>query len=673
MSQVVPDVRALGPAPGKVPPPQGVLVPATVLDEAKPAVDGAFALRLVGAAGGVAFARPTLVDSDGGDVPRHVRIGRLLWTELGIRPGEAVSLEATTCERAAAVSLAAPFYLSSEAQEQVMDWVRKEQPVAWDRARLSVPTPGSGESRVLVRVRAEGAPPATPLVIDEGTTVQFSAPDPDLGRRRVTFAEVGGLTATIDRLRELIELPLLRPGLYSALGIKPPRGIILWGPAGTGKTLLSKGVASELSARTKTIAAAELVGSYSGETEANLRELFSEAARHAPTLIVIDEIDILTTSRGSLASQSDIRATTQLLSLMDGLTELEGVVVLGTTNRLEAVDTAFRRPGRFDEEVYVGPPNPAGRVEIVGVLTRDMPLTTEARELLFDAGRRQLAGMTGADLMKLVREIGVFAARRLVSQGALDLSSECPYESVVVVEQSDVEQGLASSEPSAMRDVARGAVAEVAWDDLVGMEETKQRMLDAGEAAISGSPEADGVLLTGPPGNGKSLLSRALSETLHANLVVIDGSSVFTQWLGESEAALRRLFDKSIEVSPAVVVVEHLDAIAPARLEGSRDQAARRVFSALLSSLDRVHAKGGVLVVGITDRPELVDEAVTRSGRLGHRVEIPMPDRLRREQIVLSELGTEQRDPQVQRIVQQTNGATAAEVVRACRQCISGV
>lgn len=647
---------AARPAPGHPLGPNSVAVSSAVLDEAGVTVGQPIALR--SPLGRIATV-DVAVDPEDDDGARYVRLGRLLWTQLEVRPGDCITVQPVDVPLAERVVLTPAFHLSTYLEGSVAQSARRLHAIVWPGGRLFLPV-FSGDRGIIVRVEGDGD---SPLRIDSSTEIEFGDPDPDLGRRSVTFAEVGGLAKEIARLRTCLELPLLRPAAYQALGVTAPRGIILHGPPGTGKTLLSRAVANDLGVAAMKMSATDLVGTYSGETEAKLRSLFTEALNHAPTLIVIDEIDVLTTSRRHLGSQSDIRATTQLLELMDGIQEVDGVAVLGTTNRIEAVDEAFRRPGRFDEELYIGVPDAEGRKEILAVHTRHMPLTGEAEKALDSIADARLGGLTGADLLRVAREIGLAAAARLGREAiGVELADTLAEREIMILEE-DVEVGTTRVAPSALRQLP-SHVSPMPWEDIKGLDDVKEQLYSAADAAIAGAPEAQGVLLTGPPGNGKSLLVGSLAMHLHVNFLQVDGSSIFTQWLGESEAALRSVFEKARQVAPAILAIEHLDAIAPSRTDRLTEAGGRRVLAALLSSLDKIQQEGGVAVIGVTDQEELVDDAVKRTGRLGIRIEVSEPDEDRRREIVAWSWDCGVDEPRVIDLAAETAGASAAEVRR---------
>ncbi|HSZ39036.1 MAG TPA: AAA family ATPase [Trebonia sp.] len=683
-------ITSARPAPGRPLGPREVELPAAIVT----GLDSGLAehvVRLIGPVGDVAFARVSVAPGgeNAGPLPR-VRLGRALWADLRAKPGDEVRagvLGAAECEE---VAIQPSLALSDTLRERAADSLRNARTVVWAGATAGLPLLGDG-SDVTVAV-ASCAP--DPSVIGPGTRIGFiDAPARHADHqhhhdhdgvaatpvRHASRADVGGSGETLERLLSLLGLTLHQSRLYSTLGIRPPRGVLLYGPPGTGKTLLARTAASETGAHVIAMAASDLVGTYSGETESNMRQLFQRAAEHAPTLILIDEVDVLTTKRDRLASMTDIRAASQLLALLDGMGELGQVVVLGTTNRLAVVDEAFRRPGRFDVELPVLPPDEQGRAEIVAVHTRDMPLTAEAEEELDRFIRHGSAGMTGADLMGFAREVGMHAALRLArpeggaGAGPALASAAAP----VAVERADIEAAARLVSPSLLRSFRISAGEDLTdWDQVVGLAEEKKQLTSLADAVFAEDARwAEGVLLHGSPGTGKSMLLRALAGRFGATYVEVDGTAVFTQWLGESEAELRAAFARAREVRPVVIGLEHLEVLAPRRVTagpGEATRAAERVLGALLSELDATIRMGQALVVGVTDRPDLVDPGVLRAGRLGFHVEVPGLSDRDREELVRSVAGPDWTAADVGALVAKTSGQPAAEVVSAVRRARMG-
>jgi transitional endoplasmic reticulum ATPase len=650
--------------------------------------------RLEGPAGDIAYARIAVTSSGEGqprEAVRRIRLGRALWTDLRAKPGDEIRAEVLGVPECQQVVVQPSLALSDTLRDRAADGMRGSGDIVWTGAAAGLPLLGSG-SEVMLTVTSCVPDPA---VMGPGSRVEFAGQDPhdhqhgsdhqhghdDVGSttvRTATRADVGGASETLDRLISLLGLTLHQTQLYTTLGIRPPRGVLLYGPPGTGKTLLARTAASETGAHVIALAASDLAGTYSGETEANMRRLFQRAAEHAPTLILIDEVDVLITKRDRLASMADIRAASQLLTLMDGMGELGRVVVLGTTNRLAVVDEAFRRPGRFDVELPVLPPDENGRREIVAVHTRDMPVTQEAEEELEEFVVRGSAGMTGADLMGFAREVGLHAALRLSGAGhdagaARAARNAAVPESLVAVERDDIAAARRLVSPSLLRGFRVSAGDDLTdWNQVIGLDDEKRQLTAVAEAVFSGGSRwAEGVLLHGSPGSGKSMLLRALAGHFGATYVEVDGTAVFTQWLGESEAELRAAFSRAREVRPVVIGLEHLEVLAPRRVTagpGEATRAADRVLGALLSELDATLRLGQALVVGVTDRPDLVDPGVLRAGRLGFHIELGDLSARDRRELVAAAAGPGWPDADLESLAAETAAKPAAEVVSAVRR-----
>jgi transitional endoplasmic reticulum ATPase len=471
-----------------------------------------------------------------------------------------------------------------------------------------------------------------------------------------TYEDVGGLSDQIRAVREFVELPLVFPQVYRQLGISPPRGVIFYGAPGTGKTLLARSVANEINARFFYINGPEIVGTFSGQTEENLRKVFADAAINPPSIIFVDELDAIAPVRGTTSTLSDTRAVTQLLALMDGLKRAEGVMVIGTTNRIEAVDRALRRAGRFDREVFFPTPSASGRLEILRVHTREMPLSQDALDVMPKIAEAAY-GFVGADLMELCREAGLNALRR-ASQDFLENPSITSYPSSddLVVTADDLQSAVGRVSPASLRE-SLISYPDVTWGAIGGLAKVKKRLRDLIERPLRhpdlfirlGLPTNPGILLHGPPGGGKTMLAQAVARECGVNFVAIQGPELLSQWLGESEESVRGLFNVARRAAPCVIFFDQLDAIAPRRtemeFEGTR--APQRVVSQLLSELDGMEQRTQVMVIGATNNIGVVDPSVLRPGRFGVHIYVGLPDEADRAEILAIQLRSAALAPDV--------------------------
>jgi transitional endoplasmic reticulum ATPase len=494
-----------------------------------------------------------------------------------------------------------------------------------------------------IRLAVISAAPKGIVHIDENTEIELRAEyeEPSSARRAdVTYDDIGGMAATIDQLREMVELPLRYPELFQRLGVDPPKGVLLHGPPGTGKTRLARAVANESDAQFFLINGPEIMGSAYGESEKKLREVFEEAAKSAPSIVFIDEIDSIAPKRGQVSGEAEKRLVAQLLTLMDGLEARANIVVIAATNRPDAIDEALRRPGRFDREIVVGVPDERGRREILGIHTRGMPLGDRVD---LDELARTTYGFVGADLAALGREAAIEAIRRLMPK--LNLAEgTIPPEilDTLAVTREDFFEALKRVQPSAMREVMVQAPT-VRWDDVGGLDDAQMRLKEGVELPLKdpdafrrlGIRPAKGFLLYGPPGTGKTLLAKAVAREAEANFIATKSSDLLSKWYGESEQQIARLFARARQVAPCVIFIDELDSLVPARGGGlGEPQATERVVNTILSEMDGLEELQSVVVIGATNRPNLIDPALLRPGRFDELIYVGVPDQAGRRRIL---------------------------------------
>src|SRR5687767_2559135 len=494
-----------------------------------------------------------------------------------------------------------------------------------------------------VRMTIVTALPKGVVHIDASTKVELLAEFTEkAGERRadVTYDDLGGMRDTIDALREMVELPLRHPEIFQRLGVDPPKGVLLHGPPGTGKTRLARAVANESEARFFHIAGPEIMGSAYGESEKRLRELFGQASEAAPSIIFIDEIDSIAPKRSQVTGEAEKRLVAQLLSLLDGIEPRQNLVVIAATNRPEALDEALRRPGRLDREIVVGVPDEAGRREILGIHTRGMPL---AADVDLDELARRTYGFVGADLAALTREAALEAVRRIMPR--INLADEIiPTEvlDALSVELRDFDNALKRVQPSAMREVMVEAPT-VGWDDIGGLDEARDRLREGVELPLKhpqafkrlGIRPARGFLLYGPPGTGKTLLAKAAARESEANFIATKSSDLLSKWYGESEQQIARLFARARQVAPTVLFFDEIDSLVPARGGGfGEPQVTERVVNTILAEMDGLEELHNVVLIGATNRPNLIDPALLRPGRFDELIYVGTPDTAGRRRIL---------------------------------------
>ncbi|MEF8882848.1 MAG: CDC48 family AAA ATPase [Halapricum sp.] len=492
----------------------------------------------------------------------------------------------------------------------------------------------------------------------------------------VTYEDIGGLDDELEQVREMIELPMRHPELFQQLGIEPPKGVLLHGPPGTGKTLMAKAVANEIDAYFTTISGPEIMSKFYGESEEQLREVFDEAEENAPAIVFIDEIDSIAPERGETSGDVERRVVAQLLSLMDGLEERGDVIVIGATNRVDAIDPALRRGGRFDREIEIGVPDRGGRKEILQVHTRGMPLVDE---IDLDHYAENTHGFVGADLEQLSKEAAMNALRRIRPEIDLEADSiDAEILESMQVTEKDFKEALKGIEPSALREVFV-EVPDVSWDDVGGLEDTKERLRETIQWPLEypqvfdqmDMQAAKGVLLYGPPGTGKTLLAKAVANEAQSNFISVKGPELLNKYVGESEKGVREIFEKARANAPTVVFFDEIDSIAGERGRGMGDSGVgERVVSQLLSELDGIEDLEDVVVVATTNRPDLIDAALLRPGRLDRHVHVPVPDEEGRRKIF--EVHTRDKplaeDVDVDDLAARTDGYVGADIEALCRE-----
>ncbi|MFB5635244.1 MAG: CDC48 family AAA ATPase [Nitrosopumilus sp.] len=513
--------------------------------------------------------------------------------------------------------------------------------------------------------------PSKPVLVTENTIFKLGSMTKavDSSVPRITYDELGGLKNEVQKIREMVELPMRHPELFDKIGVEAPKGVLLYGPPGTGKTLLAKAVAGETNAHFISLSGPEIMGKHYGESEERIREIFTQAEENAPSIIFIDEIDSIAPKRDEVSGELEKRIVSQLLTLMDGMKSRGKVVVIAATNRPDSIDPALRRPGRFDREIEIGIPDDEGRFDILSIHTRGMPIDDKVDLKQIS---KTTHGFVGADLEVLSKEAAMRSLRRILPEIDLDeekISSEILQK--IQITSDDFRDALKEVRPSALREV-QVQIPNVSWDDVGGLDELKEELKEAVEWPIKYKDAYDfvdvespkGILLHGPPGTGKTLIAKALAKMTESNFISIKGPELLSKWVGESEKGVREIFRKARQAAPCIIFLDEVDALVPRRGSGSDSHVTENVVSQILTEIDGLEELHNVLIIGATNRLDIVDEALLRPGRFDRIIKVPNPDEKGRQHIF--EIHTKKKplasDVKISEIVKLTDDFSGAEI-----------
>jgi len=596
-----------------------------------------------------------------------IKIDGMTRQNIGAGIGDKISLKSVEAVNAEQIVLSPTEKIAAEGLQEYMTYNYLNH-VFTTGDSVSLNTQMGGRVQFFVT----STKPSKPVLVTENTIFKLGSMTKavDSSVPRITYDELGGLKNEVQKIREMVELPMRHPELFDKIGVEAPKGVLLYGPPGTGKTLLAKAVAGETNAHFISLSGPEIMGKHYGESEEKIREIFTQAEENAPSIIFIDEIDSIAPKRDEVSGELEKRIVSQLLTLMDGMKSRGKVVVIAATNRPDSIDPALRRPGRFDREIEIGIPDTEGRFDILSIHTRGMPIDEKVDLKQIS---KTTHGFVGADLEVLSKEAAMRSLRRILPEIDLDeekISSEILQK--IQITSDDFRDALKEVRPSALREV-QVQIPNVSWDDVGGLDELKEELKEAVEWPIKYKDAYDyvdveapkGILLHGPPGTGKTLIAKALAKMTESNFISIKGPELLSKWVGESEKGVREIFRKARQAAPCIIFLDEVDALVPRRGSGSSDShVTENVVSQILTEIDGLEELHNVLIIGATNRLDIVDEALLRPGRFDRIIKVPNPDEKGRQHIF--EIHTKKKplasDVKISEIVKLTDDFSGAEI-----------
>jgi transitional endoplasmic reticulum ATPase len=600
-----------------------------------------------------------------------IKIDGITRLNIGAGIGDKISIKSVEASNAEQITLSPTEKLPID-KEQLHDVMitNFQNHVFTVHDSIQLPTQMGGKIQFIVT----STKPSKPVIVTENTVFKLGSMTKiiDASIPRITYDELGGLKNEVKKIREMVELPMRHPELFDKIGVEAPKGVLLYGPPGTGKTLLAKAVAGETNANFVSLSGPEIMAKHYGESEERLREIFTQAEENSPSIIFIDEIDSIAPKRDEVSGELEKRIVSQLLTLMDGMKSRGKVVVIAATNRPDSIDPALRRPGRFDREIEIGIPDDEGRFDILSIHTRGMPIDDKVDLKQIS---KTTHGFVGADLEVLAKEAAMRSLRRILADEKIDLDEDKISSEIlqkIRITSEDFRDALKEVSPSALREV-QVQIPDVSWDEVGGLDALKEELREAIEWPIKHKEAFDyidvespkGILLHGPPGTGKTLIAKALAKMTESNFISIKGPELLSKWVGESEKGIREIFRKARQVAPCIIFLDEVDALVPRR--GSSDSGSHvteSVVSQILTEIDGLEELHNVLIIGATNRLDIVDEALLRPGRFDRIIEVPNPDTKGRQQIF--EIHTKKKplanDVKITKLVELTDGFSGAEI-----------